>query len=178
MPLEDTPDEKTALHILQGTIGQIEFARRYTLELLEATPRELWFETPGDLPTHVAWQVGHLAVSQYGLLMFRVRGRKPDDLELIPGKFRKTYSRQSVPNPDQTAQPSADELLERLNRVHELAMGELQQVDPSVLLEPVDMPYAAYPIKLGAIMFCPMHEQIHAGQIGLLRRALGLTPVR
>ncbi len=178
MPLEDTPDEKTARHILQGTIGQIEFARRYTLELLEATPRELWFETPGDLPTHVAWQVGHLAVSQYGLLMFRVRGRKPDDLELIPGKFRKTYSRQSVPNPDQTAQPSADELLERLNRVHELAMGELQQVDPSVLLEPVDMPYAAYPIKLGAIMFCPMHEQIHAGQIGLLRRALGLTPVR
>ena len=57
-------------------------------------------------------------------------------------------------------------------------MAELQNVDPTVLLESVGMPYAAFPIKLGAILFCPMHEQIHAGQIGLLRRALGLESVR
>ena len=119
-----------------------------------------------------------MTVSQYGLLMFRIRGRRPEDLKLIPGKFRKAYSKQSVPNPDPATQPSADELEDRLNRVHELAMLELQQVAPSVLLESVDMPYAAFPIKLGAIMFCPMHEQIHAGQVGLLRRALGLSPVR
>ena len=57
-------------------------------------------------------------------------------------------------------------------------MSELREIDPSVLLEPVDMPYAAYPTKLGAILFCPLHEQIHAGQIGVLRRAMGLEPVR
>ena len=174
----EIPDSDTAAAILQGTIGQIKFARRYILELLDATPRDLWFQMPAGLPTHVAWQVGHLAVSQYGLLMFRVRGRKPEDLELIPGTFRKAFTRGSVPNPDPASQPPADDLLERLNRVYELAMAELQQVDPAVLLEPVDMPYTAYPIKLGAIMFCPLHEQIHAGQIGLLRRALGLPPVR
>ena len=44
-----------------------------------------------------------------------------------------------------------------------------------VLLEPVEMPYAAYPIKLGAILFCPLHEHIHAGQIGVVRRALRLA---
>ncbi|MDG1894194.1 MAG: DinB family protein [Fuerstiella sp.] len=174
----DIPDIAAAASILAGTIGQIEFARQYTEELLEATPREHWFEKPEGLPTHIAWQVGHLTVSQYGLLMFRMRGRRPEDLTLIPGKFRKAYSRQSVPNSDGTIQPSADELLDRLNRVHELAMTEVEAIEPSVLLEPVDMPYAAYPIKLGAIMFCPMHEQIHAGQIGLVRRALGLSPVR
>ncbi len=174
----DIPDIAAATSMLRGAIGQIEFARQYNLELLEATPRERWFEVPEGLPTNIAWQVGHLTVSQYGLLMFRIRGRRPEDLDLIPGKFRKAYSRQSVPNPDHTTQPSADELHDRLNRIHELAISELQQVDPSVLLEPVDMPYAAFPVKLGAIMFCPMHEQIHSGQIGLLRRALGLAPVR
>jgi len=174
----DIPDIAGATSMLRGAIGQIEFARQYTRELLQATPRERWFEVPEGLPTNIAWQVGHVTVSQYGLLMFRIRGRKPEDLKLIPGKFRKAYSKQSIPNPDPTTQPSADELEDRLNRVHELATSELQQVDPSVLLETVDMPYAAFPIKLGAIMFCPMHEQIHAGQIGLLRRALGLSPVR
>ena len=57
-------------------------------------------------------------------------------------------------------------------------MAELATVDPAVLLEPIDLPYAAYPNKLGAVLFCPLHEHIHAGQIGLLRRALGLEPVR
>lgn len=176
--LPPLPDEQTATTMLQAAIGQIDWTRRYTLELLEATPRDRWFEVPAGLPTHVAWQVGHLTVSQYGLLMFRIRGRSPDDLELIPGRFRKTYGRGGIPKVDPSAQPTPDELLDRMNRVYELAMTELQSTDPAVLLEPVDMPYAVYPIKLGAILFCPLHEQIHAGQIGLLRRALGLEPVR
>ncbi len=176
--IKKLPDEDSAAMMLQAALGQIDWARRYTLELLEATPEDRWFEIPDGLPTHVAWQVGHLAVSQYGLLMFRIRGRSPDDLDLIPGRFRKAYGRGSGPKADPTDQPTPTELLERLNRVHELAMAELASIDPAVLLEPVDMPYAVYPIKLGAILFCPMHEQIHAGQIGVLRRGLSLDPVR
>jgi hypothetical protein len=164
--------------MMLGAIGQIQFARQYVLELLDATPRELWFQIPDGHRTHVAWQVGHLTVSQYGLLMFRVRGRQPEDLDLIPGKFRKAYGRESVPNVDSEVQPTAEELLQRMATVYERALSELALVDPAVLLEPVDMPYAAYPCKLGAILFCPMHETLHAGQIGMLRRGLGLTSVR
>ncbi len=175
---EPLPDAVTAMAMLRGAIAQIEFARQYTLELLEATPREAWWTIPEGLPTNIAWQVGHLTVSQYGLLLFRIRGRQPEDLELIPGKFRKGYSRQSVPSSDSSSQNSADELIDRLSRVHEQSMSGLDGIDPNVLLEPVDMPYAGYPVKLGAILFCPLHEHIHCGQIGVLRRALGLDPVR
>jgi hypothetical protein len=178
--ITDLPDVDTAAILLRGAIEQIRFARDYTLGLLEATPQDRWWEMPEGLPTHIAWQVGHLTVSQYGLLMFRMRGRRPEDLELIPGVFRKAYSRQSVPLPhaERTSRPTADDLMDRMNQVHEQSITELEQLDPSVLLQPVDMPYAAYPIKLGAVLFCPLHEQIHCGQIGLLRRALGLPPVR
>ncbi len=178
VPPPQLPSEAAAAQMLRGALGQIDFARRYTLELLEATPRDRWFEIPGGLPSNIAWQVGHLTVSQYGLLMFRIRGRRPEDLELIPGKFRKAYGRGSLPSDDRDKQPSADELVDRMTGVYELAKTELAAVDPPVLLEPVDMPYAAYPAKLGAILFCPLHEQIHAGQIGMLRRALGLDPIR
>lgn len=176
--MTELPTAESALVMLRGVIGQIEFARNYTNELLDATPTELWFQKPDGLPTNVAWQVGHLAVSQYGLLMFRIRGRQPDDLDLIPGKFRKAYSRQSTPSTDTDSQPTADELRKKLNRVYSLAMAEIADVSGETLLEEVDMPFAAYPTKLGATLFCPLHEHIHCGQIGVLRRAFGLDPVR
>jgi hypothetical protein len=172
------PNAENAVAILTGVLAQIDFARRYTRELLDATPRDQWFVQPAGAPTHIAWQVGHLAVSQYGLLMFRIHGRRDSDLDLIPGKFRKAFARGSSPAPESTTQMSADELVEKLDEVYRQAICGLQGIDADVLLEPVDMPYAGYPIKLGAIMFCPLHEQIHAGQIGLIRRLLGLPSVR
>lgn len=172
------PDAITATHMLDGAIGQLKFARDYTLELLDATPKDRWFEIPEGIPANIAWQVGHITVSQYGLLMFRIRGRQPEDLDLIPGKFRKAYSRKSTPSADPSRQPSADELLQRMTDVFDRSMSELAEVTPEVLLEPVEIPYAAFPIKLGAILFCPLHEHIHAGQIGVVRRGLGLQSVR
>ncbi len=177
-PAAPLPSPEAATVILQSAIRQIQFARDYTLQLLDATPFQHWYTSPAGLPTNIAWQVGHLTVSQYGLLLFRIRGRQPEDLDLIPGTFRKAYGRGSTPSDDADRQSTPDELLDRFNRVFMTGLDELASVDPDVLLEPVDMPYAAYPVKLGAVLFCPLHEQIHAGQIGLLRRGLGLEPIR
>ena len=177
-PSVELPSPDQAMAALQTAIGQIEFARQYTLGLLDATPDEHWYSVPDGLPTNIAWQVGHLTVSQYGLLLFRIRGREPEDLKLIPGRFRKAYGRGSTPNADPSKQPNPDELRERLARVLELGLDVVRSVSADTLLEPVEMPYAVYPTKLGAILFCPLHEQIHAGQIGVVRRALGLEPVR
>ncbi len=164
--------------VVQTALGQIDFTRRYTLELLAATPRDRWYEIPDGYPTHVAWQVGHLAVSMYGLLMFRIRGRRPDDLTLIPGRLRKPFGRGGTPPTDPAKSPTADELFDKLATVYELAIAEIRGTDPAVFLEPVEMPYAVHECKLGALLFCPIHEQLHGGQIGLLRRGLGLDPIR
>lgn len=177
-PRSDLPSINDIPTMLHAAIGQIDWARRYTLELLDATPSERWFEIPNGHASHIAWQVGHLAVSQYGLLMFRMRGRRPEDLELIPGRFRKAYGRGGTPPASADGQPTPTELRSKLDRVHELAMAEIEAIDPAVLLEPVDMPYAVHACKLGAILFAPMHESLHAGQIGGLRRGLGLEPIR
>src|SRR5262249_24363164 len=54
------------------------FARAYTLRLLDQTPAGDWFRLPPGGVTHVAWQVGHLAVAQYFLALERVRGARPE----------------------------------------------------------------------------------------------------
>ena len=172
------PTDQQVPIIFESVMRQVEFAMGYVGELLDATPRDRWFEIPEGMPCNIAWQVGHLTVAQYGLLLFRIRGRADGDMELMPSKFRKMYGKQSVPSADPAKQPTADELLDRLKRVWQTANDELPPTDLSVLSEPEGMPYAAYPTKLGALMFSPLHLQIHAGQIGLIRRGLGLEPIR
>jgi hypothetical protein len=159
-------------------IKQIEFARSMTLSLLEDVADDEWLQMPGGSVTHVAWQVGHLAMAQYGLCLFRIRGRQPIDTELMSSAFRKKYSRGSTPDPDSPNNPAPTEIRSVLNRVHEQAMSEMPQYTEKALYEPVDEPFVAYPNKLGALLFCSQHEMLHAGQIGLLRRQLGKPPIR
>ena len=169
---------ESVLAMRDAVIGQIDFARRYTLELLENTPEELWPVVPKGASSHIAWQVGHLAVSQYGLMLFRQRGRAEGDLELMPGWLRKRFGRGSLPPTDPTEIPSNATLLECLSKIHTASMAALPGFSAEQLLETTEMPYAAYPIKLGALLFCPLHESIHIGQIGILRRMHGLAPIR
>jgi uncharacterized damage-inducible protein DinB len=62
--------------------------------------------------------------------------------------------------------------------VHQQALKELPVCTQQQLAEPSDEPYAVTPTKLGALFFCSHHEMLHAGQIGLLRRLLGKSPLR
>ena len=159
-------------------LKQTKWARQYTRQLIDSIPEPLWYVQPQGLKTHVAWQVGHLAVSQYGLMLFRQRGRMPGDLEIMPGWLRKQFGRGTIPSDSAESMPQPSELLAMLDKIDLQAHAEAATLTAEQLQEPIDMPYAAYPIKLGALLFCPLHESIHAGQLGLLRRLHGLEPLR
>jgi hypothetical protein len=163
---------------LELACKQIEFARGYTKSLLQDIEDVDWFRCPAEATTHLAWQIGHLAMAEYGLCLFRIRGRQPADLELMSGAFRKKYSKGSTPDPDPTGNVPPSEILAVLDRVHAQAMQELAECPGAVLQETVDEPYAVFNTKLGAVLFCSAHEMMHAGQIGLLRRLLGKEPIR
>jgi hypothetical protein len=133
---------------------------------------------PNGARTHVAWQVAHLAMAEYGLCLFRVRGRRAEDVALMPSEFRKQFSKGTIPNPDPNSNPPAHVILDVLNRVHEQTLKELSEYTDDQLDAPVDEPHSVFPTKLGALFFCAAHEMLHAGQIGLLRRLLGKEPLR
>jgi hypothetical protein len=167
-----------ALDPLTIVRGQLTFAHDYTNTLLAEVPDEQWFTMPPGMPTHIAWQVGHLAMAEYGLCLFRIRGRQPEDLELMPSRIRKLYSRGSQVEPNPAEQPSPAELRALRARIHAQVLAELPTFHAEQLAEPTDMPWSVTPTKLGALLFCPQHEMVHAGQIGLVRRYLGLASVR
>ena len=162
----------------QQALSQIESARQYMLSLVEDFEPDQWFQMPNGMETHLAWQIGHLAVAEYGLALFRRRGRLPEDRGIMPGVFRKQFSRGTLPDSDPSNHSSGEELLAIMARIHDQVKSELASCKDVDLTDEVDLPYAGEPTKLGALWFCAHHEMLHAGQIGLLRRALGKTPIR
>lgn len=180
-PFETETRELSAEQLLltrDQVLAQMKWMRDYTLQLIDSIPEELWLVQPEGLNTHVAWQVGHLAVAEYGLMLFRQRGRNPGDMQLLPGWLRKKYGRGSVPAEVDEKTATPQELRQRLDAIHAQTLAEVPDLAAETLAEPTDMPYTAYPMKIGALLFCPLHESLHAGQIGLLRRAHGLEPLR
>lgn len=166
------------MSLAELALAQIVSARQYLQTLLADLPDDEWFVMPTGTATHVAWQVGHLAMAEYGLCLFRQRGRTSADLELMPGTFRKQFQRGSQPQPDPQQNPTPAEIRQALDTVHSQVLAEVPTFTDEQLSQPADMPYAAQPTRYGALLFCAHHEMLHAGQIGLLRRLLGHPPVR
>src|SRR5438105_4980622 len=83
------------------------FARQYTVELLDTIPLTDWFKVPAGCPSHIAWQVGHLAMAETRLVYCRVCGRMEEEESILPKPFGTLYGRRSVPEPNPEKNPSA-----------------------------------------------------------------------
>jgi hypothetical protein len=162
---------------LQLAIEQIIFARNYTIGLLDQTPAAEWFRQPPGGVSHVAWQVGHLAVAEYRLTLERIRGPQPQDAGLIAEESLRLFGPESVPDADPAKYPGQAAIRALLDRVHEYVLRELRGLDEGELDQPVQKPHPFAPTKLRALLWCAQHEMLHAGQIGLLRRQLGYPPL-
>jgi DinB superfamily len=70
------------------------------------TPADEWFRQPPGGVSHVAWQVGHIAFSEYRLALWRIRGERPDDAALFSPDFKQLFGANSVPQADSAYPPA------------------------------------------------------------------------
>lgn len=159
----------------ERAIAPLEFARAYSLRLIDSTPEADWFRMPGGV-SHVAWQVGHLAMAEYRLCLFRCRGKQPGDDSVITESFQSLFRGEAV-EPDPAKYPSPAELRDVLNRVHAKALEEVPTYADADLDSPLALSHPYCKIKADCLVWAPQHELTHAGQIGLLRRLLGNKPL-
>jgi hypothetical protein len=163
---------------LAFAIQRMRFARVYLLPLVKDIRPDDWYRQPSEGISHIAWQVGHVAVAQYGLALRQVRGPRPEDNALVPESFLTLFGRGSTVNPDRSAYPSPEEIRAVLDRIHDRVPHDLAGMIDDQLDELSTTPHPAFKTKFDALVFCAEHEMVHAGQIGLLRRFLGYAPLR
>ena len=162
---------------VQAIIDPIIKARAYTEDLLSQVPLDDWFRQPSEGITHVAWQVGHIAVAEYALALKRIRGVRDEDAELMPSDFPQAFGKGSIPASDPSRYPSAQEIQDVFERIHLQVLAELAVLPEAVLDEPTD-PHPMFVTKQGALQWAGYHEVFHTGQIALLRRLFGHEPLR
>jgi hypothetical protein len=153
-------------------------SRAYTVSLLDAIDAADYFRQPAGIPTHVGWQVGHLAIAEYRLCLERLRGARPSDAEFLPADFLDLFGKGSTPVPDASRYPTPAQLRQVLDAVHAHTLAEVAGFPVSLFDEPVSAPHPMFTDKGGAVRWAAMHEMLHAGQIGLLRRLWGAVPLR
>lgn len=112
---------------ISSLVNDVETARRYTNTILNAVDPADWFRQPTEGLTHVAWQVGHLAVAQYRLALFLIRGHRPEDERLISEEFMKHFQPGSVPDPVPHHNPPVEEIRDVFDRVHAQTITETQK---------------------------------------------------
>jgi hypothetical protein len=162
---------------LREALDQIDFTRRYTLQRIESVPQSDWFTVPPGGVSHVGWQVGHLALTEYRLCLARLRPRTAEDETLFPiDSYMKLFGAGSTPGPASDCPPVA-EIRAALDRVHARVMGELSAYpDADLDLEPL-ISHDLFTTRIAGLRYAPLHEMIHCGQIALLRRELGQKPI-
>ncbi|WP_158265002.1 DinB family protein [Blastopirellula marina] len=143
----------------------------------ELTP-ELWFRMPAEGVTHIAWQVGHITIANYGLGMLRIRGKKAEDASLMPESYSQLFGRGSTPSPDQSVHPSVERMVEIYNKVNDKLIEEMETYTLEQLDEPSLPDHPLFKTKFDTLVFLPYHAMMHLGQMGLLRRLAGNAPLR
>ena len=163
---------------LEAAVDRIELARRRVKEFTDDLTLDQWFWHPAEFTTHVAWQIGHLAVSQYNLCLRRLRGRTKADEALIPDAFIEHFKLGSQPLAGAENYPPIAEIKRVFDAVHAQTLKELTALSDEDLDVPVEQPHPVFKTKLGAVDYASSHELVHNGQIGLLRRLMGKPALR
>ena len=163
---------------LKFPLQLIKEAREYTVSLLEDLQPDDWFRMPSDGVTHIAWQVGHLAMAEFRLCLERLRDLQPDDRDMISKDFLRMHGKGSVPVAHPAESPSPEQIRATFDRVHTQVLKEIPLYQADDVSEPLANPHPMFGTKVDALYFCAKHEMLHAGQIGLVRRLLGKPPLR
>jgi uncharacterized damage-inducible protein DinB len=163
---------QTRSAVLTNGLGALAFARRLTTGLLEDLPADkLTFQAcPGA--NHALWIAGHLTYADNG---FRTQLGKQESV--CPESWDALFGMGSKPTADASAYPSMSEVMEKMTEARARLEAWFESMTDEQLAEPLPGDWAQFASCYGELMSnLASHESLHAGQLSMIRRALGMPP--
>lgn len=158
--------------LLESGLTNLEFARRFTFSLLEDISEDQWCHQPVVDGNHAAWVVGHLA-STDDFFLSTLSGRPSG----LPDKWKELFGMGSKPTPDLAGYPSPAELKSKLSGCREDFVAWLKSLDEKKLLSPLPGDLQSFaPSHVAMCGTLAWHEGLHAGQLTMIRKSLGIGP--
>ncbi len=155
--------------------------RRRGLEALK-TSRSLLLKLISDIPegklcaaplaggNHALWTLGHLAWADE-LFLMSLTG-EPSEL---PEAWAPKFGMGSTPTPDPSQYPPIAELKQAAGDVRDRLTQWFEGASEAEMTNPVPKPLEGFASDIGQLMFSIAgHEWMHAGQLTVVRKSLGL----
>ena len=154
---------------------QNSLTRNLTIELLEQTPFDQWYITPEIIKSNIAWQVGHLIVSQFYHSIAVIQKPQLEIYTKIPLKEYFPIYSMATKSTLNELNPTPETLLSQLEMINKYAnqtIESLREEDLDKELEPTKFPHPIAKTKYEALTWSFRHEMWHLGQIATLKRVL------
>lgn len=159
-------------------VHQLRFARAGLMRVFEGIPQDKLCALPafrdgGACANHATWLMGHLATTDDWFLK---QMGAAESLELSE-HWHTIFGGGSTPEADTSKYPNFEELKKAATAQRERLIGWYSQRTSSELAQPSPEKWAKYaPTVADFAFFIAWHEGYHAGQLSVIRKALGLAP--
>jgi len=158
--------------VLTNGLATLGFARRSTLGFLEDIPEDKLCYQPFPGTNHALWIIGHLACTD-NFLLTAIGGRQTD----LPATWNELFGMGSTPQPDPDAYPPPAEVRQQLDARRDELIEWFKSMDGDQLVAPLPEDYQTFARDHAALMTSiAWHEGLHAGQLTVVRKTLGLKP--
>ena len=125
---------------------------------------------PTSGANHVAWQLGHLAVGEAGM----VNGIRAEAVPAVPEAFAKRFTRETQGSDDPKTFGTKREMLDTFSRVRNDTIAFVKTLTDADLDAPgTPMLKAICPTAGESLLLQVFHTTMHLGQIQVARRRLG-----
>lgn len=123
---------------------------------------------------HIAWQMGHLIESEYGMIETICPGSSPP----LPAGFKEKHQKQTAASNDPHAFYKKDEYLKLYDQVRGGTFKALDTVRETDFDKPGPEQFRDFAPTIAAIFLLqPQHWLMHSGQWAMVRRKLGKPPL-
>lgn len=159
--------------IADQVIAFLRFAAATSDAQLNAVPDEHALAQLPGASNHLAWTLGHQALSR-AWFASSISGQMPP----IPERYNALFGMKSAPSNDPGLYPSLDELRRHYSASLHALLASAESLSDDDLTKPAYGDSGGWlTTRLDAILKAGWHEGWHGAQIATLRRGLGLPPL-
>jgi uncharacterized damage-inducible protein DinB len=162
-------------HVIRDHIlFAFEWTQTQLQNTFDAIPREQFLHQPFPGANHALWTMGHLAtVDQFFLKT--LAGRDPSLFE----KYKTIFFAKSKPSPNAADYPPFEVVNDYFQTSRRDFRAWIESLDDERLSAPFPPEFQRFASTLGNFL-CRLvwHEGMHYGQLTVLRKSLGLAPIR
>ena len=161
-----------ANQLLEAGLKVMAFSRSATIGFLDDIPLDQWCKQPVAGGNHTAWVVGHIALTD-DYFLSTLSGRSSN----CPESWVTLFGPGSKPVGDLSAYPAPAEMKSKLSGSCDDLVAWLKSLDEKKLMSPLPQELQMFaPTHVELCFSLAWHEGIHAGQMTMVRRSLGLAP--